>query len=155
MSALKEAAEDFLAQKRIAMAGVSRTEKDAANIVYRKLRASDYEVFPVNPKADEVEGDPCYHDLKSIPGEVDAVVAATPPEATEGLVRDCAELGIRRIWIHRAFGAGSVSQGAVDLGRERGMTVIDGACPMMFCRPVDFGHRCMRFFLGRRLPKEV
>lgn len=148
MPTLKEAAADFLAQKRIAVAGVSRSGDVAANTVYRKLRSAGYQVFAVNPNADEVEGDPCYPNLKSIPGGVEAVVIATAPEVTPSVVRDCAEQGIPRVWMHRSFGTGSVSKEAADFCRENNITVIAGGCPMMFCPPVDFGHRCMRWILS-------
>lgn len=157
MPTLDEAARDFLAQKRIAVAGVSRGSLEAANTVYRKLRKVGYQVFAVNPNAEEVEGDPSYPDLKSIPDGVDAVVAATHPEVTLQVVRECADLGISRVWMHRSFGRGSVSAEAVRLGRERGLTVIPGGCPMMFCPPVDLAHRCVRWIsrLTGGLPKEV
>jgi predicted CoA-binding protein len=157
MSSLDQAVKDFLAQKRIAVAGVSRSEGEAANAIYRKLRDTGYEVFPVNPKANEVEGVKCYHNLKAIPAGVDGVVAATPPQATDQIVRECAELGISRVWMHRSFGQGSVSDEAVKYCREHDITVIPGGCPMMFCAPVDFGHKCIRWVLGLSggLPKEV
>jgi predicted CoA-binding protein len=157
MADLSEAVADFLAQRRIAVAGVSRSKNEAANVIYRKLRDSGYEVFPVNPNAGEVEGDPCYSDLGSVPGGVDGVVVATHPDITGQVVRECAELGIPRAWMHRSFGQGSVSEDAVDFCREHGITVIPGGCPMMFCRPVDVGHRCMRWVLKLTggLPKAV
>jgi len=145
--ALQDAVEDFLAQKRIAVAGVSRSKDQAANLVYRKLRDAGYQVFAVNPEAEMLEGDRCHPDLASIPGGVDGVLIATPPVATVGVVRQCIELGIPRVWMHRSFGEGSVSQEAVELCREHGITVIPGACPMMYCAPVDVGHRCIRFML--------
>jgi predicted CoA-binding protein len=155
MSQLNERVRDFLSQRRIAVAGVSRDPNQAANAVYRKLRDAGYEVFAVNPSANDVEGDTCYPSLGAIPGGVDAVVAATPPEATEDVVRECAEVGISRVWMHRSFGEGSVSEQAVAYCRDRGLDVIPGACPVMFCEPVDFGHRCMRWILKLtgRLPK--
>ena len=156
MPTLKESVDDFLAQKRIAVAGVSRQDA-AANAIYRKLRGAGYEVFATNPKAKELEGDPCYPDLKSIPGGVDCVMIATAPQATEAVVRECAELGIGRVWMHRSFGEGSVSDAAVAFCRENNIEVIPGGCPMMFCEPVDFGHKCIRWWLNLTggLPKEV
>ena len=147
MPTLKEAVEDFLAQKRIAVVGVSRSGGEAANTVYHKLRGAGYEVFPVNPNAQEVEGDTCYPDLKSIPGGVDGVVIATHPEVTGQAAQECADAGITRVWIHRSFGKGSVSREAVEICRKNSISVIPGACPMMFCKPVDFGHKCMRWTL--------
>ncbi len=156
MATLKEKVEDFLAQDRIAVAGVSRTRQDAANLIYRKLKASGHQVFPINPKAQTVEGDPCYPDLKSIPGGVDGVVIVTRPEVAEAIARECAEVGVPRVWMHRSmeFIGGSVSQAAVQICAENDIEVIAGACPMMYSEPVDFGHRCMRWFLGMtgRLP---
>ena len=155
MNTLKETVDDFLAQKRIAVAGISRKGDSPANFVYRKLRDAGHQVFAVNPNADRIEGDPCYPDLASIPGGVDAVFIATHPAVAPKIVGECAALGIRRVWMHRLFGEGSVSREAVDLCRRHGIDVIAGACPMMYCEPVDFGHRCFRWILGvtGKLPK--
>src|SRR4249920_1893952 len=111
MATIKEAASEFLAKKRIAVTGVSRKNpKDhGANTVFKRLRDRGYEVFAVNPNADQVEGAQSYHDLKSIPGGVDAVVIATAPANAEGTMRECDELGIKQVWMHRGPGAGSVS----------------------------------------------
>ena len=147
MPPLEQAARTFLDQKRIAVAGVSRAGDVAANIVYRKLRDAGYEVFAVNPNADEVEGDPCYPNLAALPGGVDALVIGTPPSAAFALVEDCADLGIQHVWMHRSFGQGSVDAEAVRRGRELGLSVIPGSCPMMFCEPVDVPHKCMRWVL--------
>ena len=149
MSDLATMAAEFLAQERIAVAGVSRHDASApANLIYRKLRSAGRRVFAVNPQAASVEGESCYASLRAIPGGVDLVVVATPPQAAEAMVRECAELGIPRVWLHRSLGQGSVAPEAVALCRERGIRVIPGACPMMFCQPVDFGHKCMRWILG-------
>jgi predicted CoA-binding protein len=147
MHTLKEAAQEFLVQKRIAVAGVSRKGDTAANAIYKKLRDSGYEVFPVNPNAAEVEGDRCYPTLAAIPGGVEAVVIATHPNVTAQVVRECAALGIKRLWMHRSFGQGSVDDEAVRLCAELGLSVIPGSCPLMFCEPVDMGHKCLRWFL--------
>jgi predicted CoA-binding protein len=157
MPALREAVDDFLAQKRIAVVGVSRSPNQAANLVYRTLRKAGYEVFSVNPNAGEVEGDACYQDLKSIPGGVGAAVIATTPAATQTVVRDCVEQGISRVWMHRSFGEGSVSGEAVAFCRANGIGVIAGGCPLMFLPGTDIGHKCMRWVLNLagRLPKQV
>lgn len=157
MATPKEAVADFLAQKRVAVAGVSRRSGQAANMVYRTLRDRDYEVFAVNPNADEVEGGACYPDLKSIPGGVDAVLIATTPGVAESVVRECADLGISRVWLHRSFGEGSVSEEAAEYCRSHNITVIAGGCPKMFVEGADLGHRCMRLILGLTggLPKET
>ena len=148
MPKIKEAASEFLSNKRVAVTGVSRQPKDhGSNVVYRRLRERGYEVFAVNPNADTVEGERCYHDLRSIPGGVDAVVIGTRPQIAEETMRECAGLGIRHVWMHRGPGAGSVSEAATEYGRQQGIAVIDGGCPCMFGPTADVGHKCMRFFL--------
>ena len=149
MATVKAATADFLGQKRIAVAGVSRKAMGhGGNVVYQRLKSRGYEVFAVNPNADTVEGDPCYHDLASIPGGVDAVVIATNPAVTGEVVAECSKLGITRVWMHRSFGEGSVAPEAVKAGRAAGMTVISGACPLMFDPTADPGHKCMRWVMG-------
>ena len=153
MSAFNSKAEEFLAQERIAVAGVSRTKKDAANTIYCKLRDTGHQVFPINPNAEEIEGDTCYPNVQSIPGGVDGIVIITRSELTEKIVEDCVEAGIPRVWMHNnTFMESSVSETAVTICRENEITVIDGGCPMMF---LDFGHKCMRWMLGvmKRLPE--
>ena len=149
MSTIKDAATEFLAATRVAVTGVSRTPAGhGANVVYQRLRDRGYDVFAVNPNADTVEGDPCYHTLADIPGGVDGVVIATNPAATGDVVDQCVSLGIKRVWMHRSFGGGSVSDTAVQAGRAAGLTVIAGACPLMFGDKADFGHKCMKFVIG-------
>ena len=153
---MKEAAREFLANKRIAVTGVSRRPSDhGANTVYRRLRDRGYEVFAVNPNTDEVEGAHSYPDLKSIPAGVDGVVIGTRPETAELTMRECVELGIKRVWMHRGPGAGSVSKVATDYGRQHGITVIDGGCPCMFGPTADFGHKIMRLVFSGHVPKQV
>ena len=141
---------DFLAQKRIAVVGVSRDEghHPAANLNYRRLKATGHDVFAVNPHLESFDGDRCYPDLRSIPGGVDGVVIVTRPEITEQIVRDCADAGVRRVWMHRSMAKGSsVSSDAVEYCRQKDITVIAGACPMMFGPGADFGHTCMRWLM--------
>ena len=158
MQKIKEAATEFLAGKRVAVTGVSRNPgTHAANGVYRRLRARGYEAFAVNPNADEVEGVACYHDLKSIPGGVDWVLIGTRPEAAIDTMRECADLGIRQVWMHRGPGRGSVSEEAADYGRQHGISVIAGGCPCMFAPTADPGHRVMRavFSMTGNVPRHV
>ena len=156
MQTIQAAASAFLANKRVAVTGVSRhPDNHGSNAVYRRLRERGYEVFAVNPNAHQVEGDRSYPDLKSIPGGVQAVVIGTRPEIAEGTMRECAGLGIKHVWMHRGPGAGSVSAAATDYGRRHGITVIDGGCPLMFGPTADFGHRLMRFMFAGNVPKQV
>jgi predicted CoA-binding protein len=156
MQDIQEAASEFLAKKRVAVTGVSRTPKShGSNNVYRRLRDRGYDVFAVNPNADEVEGDRCYRDLSSIPGGVEAVVIGTRAERAEATMHECAELGIGHVWMHWGPNPGSVSAAATDSGRQHGITVIDGGCPLMFGATADLGHKVMRFVYARKVPKQV
>jgi len=156
MQSVNEAAAAFLANKRVAVTGVSRTPRThGSNNVYQRLRERGYQVFAVNPNTDQVEGDRSYPDLASIPGGVDAVVIGTRPEVAEDTMRECAELGIKHVWMHRGPGAGSVSAAATGYGRQHGITVIDGGCPLMFGPTADVGHKIMRLVYSGHVPKQV
>ena len=156
---IREAAGHFLAHRRIAVAGVSRVADGAhsGNGVYERLRERGYEVFAVNPNADEVEGDKCYHSLADIPGGVDAVVIATAPADSASVMQDCIDLGIKNVWIHRSFGKGSYSMKAERLGSEAGIAVIPGGCPLMFEPCDDNAHLVMKTILTwtGNVPKTV
>jgi predicted CoA-binding protein len=156
MPSIDEAASAFLAKKRVAVTGVSRTPgQHGSNTVFKRLRERGYDVFAVNPNAEQVEGDRAYPDLRSIPGGVEAVVIATRPELADRTMRECAELGIEHVWMHRSYGAGSVSSSAATYGREHGITVIDGGCPCMFEPTADLGHKVLRRVYARHVPKQV
>lgn len=150
--------QDFLAQKRIAVAGVSRNNghHPAGNLNYRRLKQLGYEVFAVNPNMQTFDGDRCYPNVRSIPGGVDAVLIITRPELTERIVRDCTTAGARRVWMHQSVVKGSsVSQAAVDYCRQNDISVIAGTCPMMYGPGVDFGHRCLLWIqkVSGRMPQ--
>jgi len=158
MTTINSAASAFLANKRVAVTGVSRDAgSHGSNAVYRRLRERGFDVFAVNPNAQQVEGDRSYPDLRSIPGGVDAVVIGTRPERALETVRECAELGIEHVWMHRGPGAGSVSAEATAHGRAHGIHVIDGGCPCMFGETADVGHKLMRsvFTLTGNVPRHV
>jgi uncharacterized protein len=156
MQNITEAASEFLAHRRVAVTGVSRDPKNhGSNTVYKRLRERGYDVFAVNPNANEVEGDQAYKDLSSIPGGVEAVVIATRPEIAESAMHECAELGIEHVWMHWGAGGSSVSSAATAYGRQHGITVIDGGCPLMFGPTADFGHKILRRALSGHVPKQV
>jgi predicted CoA-binding protein len=152
MSKFDDMAKEFLSQERIAVAGVSRSEDNTANFIYRTLRDKGYSVFAVNPNTEVVEGDPCFPNMQAIPGKVDGVIIITKPEISEQVVADCVEAEVPRVWMHNnTFMPSSVSEKATAVCRDNGIVVIDGGCPMMF---MDFGHKCMKWVLGMtgRLP---
>jgi uncharacterized protein len=142
---LSERIADFLAQKRIAVAGVSDHRQLPGTLIYHKLKGAGYQVVAVMPGAETFEGDPCYPDLASIPGGVDGLVVATRPELTTEIVRQAVAAGVPRIWMHESLmhGGTSVSPEGVALCHTHHVALIAGACPMMYVPPVDIGHRCM------------
>jgi predicted CoA-binding protein len=157
LTTLDAKVDDFLAQKRIAVVGVSRNKSShpVGHQVCSRLKSTGHDVFPVNPHLQSFEGDRCYRDLRSIPGGVDGVVIITRPETTDQIVRDCSAAGVSRVWMHSSLAKGpSVSPAAVEYCHQHDISVIAGACPMMFGPGVDFGHTCMRMLmkLTGRLP---
>jgi predicted CoA-binding protein len=157
MPTLREAAEEFLAQPRIAVAGVSRDSRQPANLIYRRLRQTGHTVFAINPHAEEVEGDRCYPDVGAIPSELDGVVVVTTPAVARDIAADCVAAHVPRVWLHRGLGPGSLSEAAVALCQEHGIAVIPGGCPNMFGETSDFGHRCMcaMLKLSGKIPRHV
>lgn len=154
MARMPSSVAEFLSGERFAVAGVSRQPQQAANAIFRKLRSSGFEVCPINPNATEVEGVRCYPNLASVPGVIDGVVVVTHPRDALEVVNQCRQRDVRRVWFHRSFGAGSVSGEAAHACSALGIQCIVGGCPMMYCEPVDFGHRCMRWVLrfGGKVP---
>ena len=158
MAAIKEVAQEFLSAHTIAVTGVSRMPTShGGNVVYKRLRDRGYQVYAVNPNADMVEGDRAYPNLRAVPASVEAVVIATRPQHAMDTMRECVELGIKQVWMHRAMGPGSVSDEATQYGREHGLRVIDGGCPLMFPPVTDGPHRFLRGVcrLNRKLPAQV
>jgi predicted CoA-binding protein len=151
MNKLDNLVHDFLAQKKIAIVGVSDKRETGCNDAYKKFKENGYRVYAVNPRISTYKGETCYADLKSIPDQVDAVFILASPKVTEQIVQQCVDLGVKHVWMHcmmgtkpgLAAGMTSVSQPAVELCKANGIAVIPGACPNQFLKP-DFGHALMR-----------
>ena len=133
--------DDFLAQKKLAVAGASRKRSKFGNIVFRELKKRNYHVLPVNANANTIEGEPCFPDLKSLPEPVEGAVIVLPPEKTELVVKDAAEAGIPRIWMQ----LGSHSETAVNFCKENNMSVVADECILMFAEPVRGFHKFHRW----------
>jgi uncharacterized protein len=155
MAKIDSLVQEFLAQKKIAVVGVSDKRETGCNLAYKKFKESGYEVYAVNPRISTFNGAPCYPDLKSIPEKPDAVFILAKPAVTDLLVQQCVDLGVRHVWMHCMMGTKpglaasmtSVSQDAVNKCRENGINVIPGTCPNQFLKP-DFGHNMMRGLFG-------
>ena len=146
---------DFLAQKKIAVVGVSDRRETGCNEAYRRFKDAGYQVYAVNPRISTFKGGPSYPDLKAIPEKPDAVFILASPKTTEQIVQQCVELGIKHVWMHCLMGtkpglqegASSVSQAAVETCKANGIAVIPGSCPNQFLKP-DLGHKMMRGLWG-------
>ncbi len=145
--ASKEMINDFLAQKRLAVVGVSRTEKHFSRALFRDLRKFGYDVVPVHNEAGEIDGMSCARQVQDIAPPVDGALIMTPPEVTEKVVEDCAEAGVTRVWMYQAAGRGAVSQKAVDYCAEHGMSVVPGECPYMFLQQAGWFHKFHGFLV--------
>lgn len=151
MSKLDLMVQDFLAQKKIAVVGVSDKRETGCNAAYQRFKDAGYKVFPVNPRIASFQGDACYADLKSIPEKVDAVFILTSPKVTDQIVQQCVDLGVKHVWMHCMMGVKpglaasmtSVSQSAVEMCNANGIAVIPGSCPNQYLNP-DGGHKFMR-----------
>ncbi len=151
MSKIDTLVQDFLAQKKIAVVGVSDKRETGCNAGYHRFKDAGYTVYAVNPHLASFDGNPCYPDLKSIPDKVDAVFILANPRVTEQIVQQCVDLGVKHVWMHCLMGtkpglgesSTSVSPDAVQMCRENGIAVIPGSCPNQFLNP-DFGHSIFR-----------
>jgi uncharacterized protein len=138
---------DFLNQRRIALVGVSRDPKDFSRMLFREMCNRGYDMVPVNPGASGLESRRCFRRVEEIDPPAEGALVMTPPRDTERVVRDCAEAGIRRIWMHRGCGQGAVSKGGADLCQQKGISLVEGYCPLMFLPGTPFFHRVHGFLL--------
>ncbi len=104
MSKIDALVQDFLAQKKIAVVGVSDKRETGCNAGYRRFKAAGYTVSAVNPRLTTFEGEPCYPDLKSIPDQPEAVFILANPKVTDQIVQQCVDLGIKHVWMHCMMG---------------------------------------------------
>jgi uncharacterized protein len=151
MAKIEDLVQDFLSQKVIAIVGVSAKRETGSNLNYKRFKENAYRVYAVNPRIPVYDGAPCYSDLKSIPEKPEVVFVLASPNVTEAIVRECIDLGIKRVWMHCQLGTKpglspgrtSVSRTAVEMCRANGIVVIPGSCPAQFLTP-DFAHGMMR-----------
>ena len=140
----KKVVEDFLAQKKIAVVGVSRKKTKFGNAIYKELKQKGYLVFPINPHITVFEGDTCYPDLFSLPEKVDAVVINVPPVQTEKVVKEASEAGINKVWLQQ----GSQSEDVVKFCEENEIDCVSNECILMFTQPSAFIHRAHKWVWG-------
>ena len=151
MMTTKAAVSDFVAQRALAVVGVSRSREKFGNMAFRELKAKGYRVLPVNRNVDSIEGERCYPSLKELPEPVGGVLVVVPPAETVKVVQDAVEAGIQRVWLQR----GAESEAAIRTCEQHGVSVVSGECILMFAEPTGFGHRMHRWMrkLFGKLPR--
>lgn len=145
MTTLGVRANEFLGQRRLAVVGVSRDPRDLSRTLFNELRARGYDVVPVHPTLESVDGVACARRLQDVHPRIDGAILMTPPLVTDSVVRDCAEAGVKRVWMHRGAGRGASSPVAVSYCRDHGISVVESACPFMFLPGAGFAHRAHGF----------
>lgn len=153
---LADAASRFLALSRFAVAGISAGEDTTAQTIYDKLATTGKPVYGLNPRGETIAHIICYPSLSALPEPVDGLVIVTSPSQNQRLLEQAKEAGVQWVWIHKSLG-NSVDDKAVQIGRQQGLHIIDGACPMMFLEPVDSAHKCLKVLLQwtGRIPKRI
>ena len=143
--------DDFIAQRKLALVGMSSQKKKFGNAVYRELISNGYEVFPVHPTAESIDGQTCWPSLSRLPEPVDGVVVVVPPKAAKQVVQESGEAGIRRVWLQQ----GAESPEVIRYGAKKNISIIHGECILMFLDSPAFIHRFHRWLWGvfGKLPK--
>lgn len=137
----RAAVNDFLAQRKLAVVGVSHSGKGFGYAAYKELKGKGYRLFPVNPNAESFGSEPCYPNLSALPEPVDGALIVVPPVETEKVVRDAVAAGIRHVWMQQ----GAQSEAAVRFCQLNGISVVHGECILMFAEPAAMYHRMHRF----------
>ncbi len=145
---MKPPVQEFLSSRRIALVGFSRNPKDFSRMLDAQFRARGYEVVPVHPEATEVDGRRAFPRVGAIDPAVEAALLLVPPAQAEAVVRDCLDAGVRRVWFHRGGGKGSATPEALALCAARGVTPVQGLCPMMVLPGASWPHRLHGWFRG-------
>lgn len=136
--------ESFLSLKRIAFAGVSRDAKHFSRMLMTEFRKRGYEVIPVNPHCDSMDGLACFERVSAIHPAPEGVMVLTAAPQSASVVEDSARAGVKHVWLYRAVGAGSLSGEALGLAQASGMDTVAGECPFMFFEKPGFPHNIHR-----------
>ena len=137
----REKIDAFLAEKRIAVIGVSRDEKEYSRSLFRELLKHDYEAIPVNPHTNNVDGIECYANIRDIQPAPERAIILLPEDLTEQAVLDCAEAGVMDVWLHRHVAGGVSDTRAIYRAEENKMNLITGFCMFMFLPKAGFIHK--------------
>lgn len=133
--------QEFLQAQRLAVVGVSRSDKKFGTIIYAELKGHGFEVYGVNPALDRIAGDKCYASVSELTGKVDGVVICLPPQKAAGVIRESAAAGIKKIWLQQ----GSQSLETKQAAQEAGVSPIEGKCILMYAGEVKSIHAVHKF----------
>ncbi|MBN8215583.1 MAG: CoA-binding protein [Spirochaetes bacterium] len=138
--ASKASLDGFYAAKRLAIIGVSRKGGDYSRMLFSALRKKGYDVVPVNPAVGEVDGVACKASIKEVAPAVEGVIVLLPAGKIDGAVRECAESGVKRVWVHSALKKNLAALEAPGICAGKGIDYISGTCPFMFLPGTPFPH---------------
>ena len=131
----QEAVKNITSLKKLGVAGVSRNSKKFGNAIYREMKKKGYDVYPINPHTDEIEGAACYRDVASLP-EVEGLIINTPARESLKIVNEAKHKGINNVWLQQ----GAQSKDAVKFCEDNNMNYVAGECIFMFMEPVESIH---------------
>ena len=137
----RQAINDFLAAKRIAVVGASRDTKQYSRSLFQELLKHGYDAIPVNPNVDELGGRKCFKSIKDIAPAPERALILLPEDKTEQAVLDCADAGVKDVWLHRHVAGGVSDTRAIFRAEERGLNLITGYCMFMFLPHSPFFHK--------------
>jgi predicted CoA-binding protein len=143
----KKTIDAFYANKRIAVVGASRNKSKYGHALLEQLLRSGYDAVPVNPHAEEIAGRKCFKSVRDVSPGVSVAIAVVPPLEQERVVSECAEAGVKTVWLHEHVMKGVSNPDALVLCRQKGLEVITGYCPMMFMPGTAFLHRAHGFVM--------
>ncbi len=138
------AVEAFLSGRHIAVVGASDQPSNMGRTMVVALTERGYDVVAVHPTATTVADRPAYADLALVPGPIDGVLVMVPAGRAADVVREAAELGVRRVWLFQGVGKGAVDREAAIVARGADMTLVEGGCPLMFLSGTGWVHRLHR-----------
>jgi len=134
-------AEEFLAQKRLAVVGVSRGQKEFSRKLFRELTSLGYDTVPVNPHTEELDERPCFASVSQISPPVDGVLVLSAPKTVNDVVTECLLAGVPRVWVNLGSGTKSLSPDLARRCHDSGVSLIQGFCPYMFLGGSGWFHR--------------
>lgn len=132
---------NFLGLKSIAVAGVSRKGNEFSNTAYKMLKERGYRLYQVNPNAEEISGEKCYKDLRSLPEKPDGLLTFLSKDVTKEVLKEANDAEINNIWIQQT----SESPEAINYCAENNLNAVYGHCILMHAEPVKGFHKFHRW----------